>query len=77
MLPAAPVETINSPSVRSCLLCCCPGRLPPAPLPACLPQDRSRFVESYQIAERDLRSVVAKYGRKPAPGQQDGSCGMM
>jgi hypothetical protein len=34
-------------------------------------------VESYQIAERDLRSVVAKYGRKPAPGQQDGSCGMM
>ncbi|EFN58592.1 hypothetical protein CHLNCDRAFT_50396 [Chlorella variabilis] len=38
--------------------------------------DRPRFVESYQIAERDLRAVVAKHGRKPA-GQKDDVCRMM
>ncbi len=41
-----------------------------------LAQDRPRFVESYQIAERDLRSVVAQHGRKPA-GQAEDACRMM
>jgi hypothetical protein len=43
----------------------------------CLHQDRQRFVESYQMAEGELSSIVAKYGRKPPGGQQDDVCRMM
>lgn len=38
--------------------------------------DRARFVESYQIAERDVRSIIAKHGRKPA-GKDGDACRMM
>jgi hypothetical protein len=33
-------------------------------------------VESYQIAESELRQVVARHGRKPASSQED-VCRMM
>lgn len=38
--------------------------------------DRARFVESYQIAERELQDVVRRHGRKPASQQED-VCRMM
>ncbi|KAL4457561.1 hypothetical protein ABPG75_012426 [Micractinium tetrahymenae] len=39
--------------------------------------DRARFVESYQIAERELKEVVARHGRR-APGPPvDDVCRMM
>ncbi|PSC72633.1 hypothetical protein C2E20_3848 [Micractinium conductrix] len=39
--------------------------------------DRPRFVENYQIAERELQQVVARHGRRPASGQSDDVCRMM